>query len=146
LFLRAYEPTTGKPVGWYDDGRIAAVDNQFGRGKTRLIGTMPGSGYSHHPGIESSAFFMDLMDLAGKEQHIKCSDHRVKARLHHGDGGTYLWVANPKRQPIPVRLELGDAWGPFSSANTLWGSEASVDRRNITLTAGARDVAVMELS
>jgi beta-galactosidase len=29
LYLQAYESTTGTPSGWYDDGRIAAVDHIF---------------------------------------------------------------------------------------------------------------------
>jgi hypothetical protein len=92
----------------------------------------------------------------GKEQHVKCSlrspttssygsESRVKARLHHGEGGTYLWVANPTRQTLPVHLELGEAWGLFSSGHSLWGAEATVTGRTITLTAGARDVAVIAL-
>ncbi len=145
LFLQAYEPTTGTSVGWYEDGRVAAVDNSFGRGKTRLIGTMPGAGYTVHPGNESAVFFADLMRFAGKEQHVRSSDPRVKARLHSGPGGTYLWVANPTREPVPVRLELGEAWEQFSSSHSLWGAEATVDGRIVTLTAGARDVAVIAL-
>jgi beta-galactosidase len=146
IFLQAYECTTGTPVGWYEDGKVAAVDNAFGKGRARLIGTMPGSGYSSHPGSRSAAFFADLLKFAGKEQHVRCSDSRVKARLHDGTGGTYLWVANPKRQDISVCLELGESWGPFSSSHSLWGAEANVDERAITLTTGARNVAVMELT
>ena len=145
LFLQAYEPTTGTPMGRYQDGKVAAVDNTFGKGKTRLIGTMPGAGYTEHPGSESAVFFAELLKFAGKQQHVKCSDPRVKARLHDGAGGTYLWVANPKRQPVPVRLELADSSGPFTSSHSLWGAEATVTGNIITLTAGARDVSVMAL-
>jgi hypothetical protein len=45
-----------------------------------------------------------------------------------------------------VRVRLSDAWGPFTSCRTLWGAEAIVDGRTIELVAGARDVAVLELS
>jgi beta-galactosidase len=47
-------------VGWYGDGRVAAVDHNFGKGKTRLIGTMIGSGYYTHPG-KKVAFFARLL-------------------------------------------------------------------------------------
>jgi beta-galactosidase len=145
IFLQAYQPTTGEPVGWYSDGQVAVVDNVFGKGRTRLIGTMPGYGYAAHPGIQSSAFFANLLKFAEKQQHVKCSDTRVKARLYDGAGGTYLWVANPTRETISVQLELGEAWGPFSSSHSLWGNEAKVFGHAITLTAGARDVAVIKL-
>jgi beta-galactosidase len=145
VFMQAYEPTTGTPVGWYDDGRVAAVDHTYGKGKTRLLGTMAGYGYATHPDDRSPAFYAGLLDWAGGTQHVVCSEPRVKARLHDGPGGTYLWVANPVRQPLPVRLELSPAWGPFSACRSLWGAEATVDGRTVALTAGARDVAVIAL-
>jgi len=146
IFLQAYEPTTGTPVGWYEDGRVAAVENRFGEGKTRLLGTMAGAGYAAHPDDQSPAFFADVLRWAGKTQHVACSEPRVKARLHAGDGGVYLWVANPTRQPLPVRLTLSENWGPFPSCERVWGSDAEVSGRTVTLTASARDVAVIALA
>jgi beta-galactosidase len=145
IFMQAYEPTTGTPVGWYADGRVAAVEHSYGQGKTLLLGTMAGYGYATHPDDRSSALYGDVLAWAGKTQHVTCSEPRVKARLHAGAGGVYLWVANPKRQPLPVRLEISGAWGPFSACRTLWGAPASVDGNNVTLTAGARDVSVIAL-
>jgi beta-galactosidase len=146
IFLQAYEPTSGTPVGWYEDGRVAAVEHSYGEGKTRLLGTMAGAGYAAHPDDRSPAFFADTLAWAGKTRHVTCSEPRVKARLHAGEGGVYLWVANPKRQPLPVRLQISEAWGPFSSCQSLWGTEATVDERAVALTAGARDVAVIALA
>ena len=145
LYLQAYEPTTGTPSGWYEDGRVAAVDHNFGSGKTRLVGTMPGWGYAEHPDDRSAAYWEDVLSFAGLRQHIKCSDPRVKARLQDGDGGAYLWVANPKRQDIPIRLELKEGFGPFSDTQTLWGNEAAIEGQTISLSAGARDVSVIAL-
>ena len=145
IFLQAYEPTTGTPVGWYEDGRVAAVENSFGKGKTRLIGTMAGAGYCAHPDDRSSTFFADALRFGGKQQHVRSSDPRVKARLHDGEGGTYLWVANPLRRKLPVRLELSEKWGPFSSGRSLWGAEASVREHTVELEARGRDVAIVAL-
>jgi beta-galactosidase len=145
VFLQAYEPTAGRAVGAYDDGRVAAVDNVYGSGRTRLIGTMCGYGYARHPGDRSPELFGDALAFAGKEQHARSSEPRVKARLHAGDGGAYLWVANPARKALPVRIELGKAWGPYKRGRSLRGPEARVEGRVVTLTAGARDVAVIGL-
>jgi beta-galactosidase len=145
LFLQAHEPTTGVAVGWYDDGRVAAVDHTYGAGRTRLVGTMCGYGYGAHPEDRSPAFFGALLAYGGREQHVVSSDPRVKARLHDGDGGTYVWVANPARQAIPVRLTFGAAWGPYATARTLWGAEARVEGRTMELLAAGRDVAVIAL-
>jgi beta-galactosidase len=146
LFLQAYAPTTGTPVGWYADGRVAAVDHTFGQGRTRLIGTMCGAGYDAHPEARMPSFYAQVLEYGGAEQHVRSSDPRVKARLHDGPGGTYLWVANPARQPIPVRLTLGEKWGPYSSARSVWGVEATVSGRTLSLTANARDMAVIALA
>jgi beta-galactosidase len=146
IFLQAYEPTSGTPVGWYEDGTVAAVEHTYGSGRTRLLGTMVGAGYAAHPDDRSPAFFADVLAWAGKTQHVTCSEPRAKARLHAGDGGVYLWVANPTRQPLPVRLTLSDSWGPYSSSESLWGSEAKASGRTVILTAGARDIAVIALA
>lgn len=39
--LQSYTPTTGRKAAHNSDGKIAAVDNLFRRGKTQLIGTFP---------------------------------------------------------------------------------------------------------
>ncbi|MFN2154765.1 MAG: hypothetical protein ACK2UX_05980, partial [Anaerolineae bacterium] len=93
----------------------------------------------------SPAFFTGLLAYGGQGQHVVSSDPRVKARLHDGAGGTYVWVANPARQAIPVRLTFGEAWGPYATARTLWGAQATVEGRTMELLAGARDVAVIGL-
>ncbi|HXF62072.1 MAG TPA: beta-galactosidase [Caldilineaceae bacterium] len=151
IFQQAYRPTTGKAAGWYADGQVAAVENRYGKGRTLLIGTMIGAGHVAHPGNATTPalatpFFAALLKWAGIAQHVTSSDARVKARLHNGEGGRYLWIANPTRQPVPVRLTVGQAWGPFTSARTLWGAEATCCDATVELTAPARDVTVLELS
>jgi beta-galactosidase len=146
LFLQAYEARGGTPSGWYEDGRVAAVDHAFGRGRTRLVGTMCGAGYAEHPNDRHPGFFADLLRFAGIGQHVRCSEARVKARLQAGAGGTYLWVANPIREPLPVSLGLGDAWGPFARCRSLRGPVPTIEGNTVFLTAAARDVAVLELT
>jgi beta-galactosidase len=145
LFMQGYAPTTGTAVGWYADGRVAAVDHVYGEGRTRLVGTMAGYGVATHPQDRRSAFFADVLRWAGVAPHVRSSEPRVRARLHDGAGGTTLWVANPERRALPVRLALSASWGPFSRCRSLWGAEAEVEGRVVTLTAGARDVAVIAL-
>jgi beta-galactosidase len=148
VFLQAYEPGSGRAVGWYLDGRVAAVENHVGSGHTLLLGTMPGAGYVAHAAEDGdSAFFTSLLELgdAPQPQHVTSTDSRVKARLHAGEGGLYLWVANPTRQSVPVQLDVREHLGDFSATRTVWGSEAACDGRVIKLTAAARDVTVLEL-
>lgn len=150
IFMQAYQPTTGTAAGWYDDGRVAAVENAWGKGRTLLIGSMAGAGYGAHaagnPYPPMANFFAKLLAWAGALQHVRCSEPRVKARLHTGAGGVYLWVANPTRQALPVHLDLSAAWGPYSSARTLWGATASAQGNVVDLVAPARDMTVLELT
>ncbi|MEZ4733586.1 MAG: beta-galactosidase [Caldilineaceae bacterium] len=145
IFRQAYTPTTGTPVGWYADGQVAAVDNNYGKGKTRLLGTMVGAGYAAHSQEGTSPFFAGLLDFAGKAQQIVSSDPQVKARLHIGEGGAYLWIANPTRQARPVRLTLSQAWGPFTKCTSLWGATAAIEGQTLVITALARDVSVVQV-
>jgi beta-galactosidase len=151
IFMQVYTPTGGTAVGWYEDGEVAAVENRYGKGRTLLIGTMVGAGHVAHAGdaakpSQAAPYFASLLNFGGQTQHLTSSDHRVKARLHDGAGGVYLWVANSTRQPVPVELTLSDSWGPFTSARTLWGADASVAGHTVNLTAPARDVTVLEMS
>src|SRR5260370_38564784 len=63
-FLQDYEAKGGQAVGHYANGRIAAVENRYGKGRTLLIGTFPGAGYYLHYSAASKAFFARLLELA----------------------------------------------------------------------------------
>lgn len=150
-FLQAYEPITGKAVGWYEDGKVAAVENHYGQGRTLLIGTMLGAGHVAHPGSVNvpalaTPFFASLLGYGDQSQHVTCSDRRVKARIHAGEGGLYLWIANPTRQPIPVTVGVNPSWGSVSDACTRWGAPAQIVDGAVELVAPARDVTVLKLS
>ena len=71
------------------------------------------------------------------------NDSRIKARIHAGNGGRYLRVANPTRFDIGVRTMLSD--GDVSSCTTLRGADATCDGNEIRLNAPARDVTVLKL-
>ena len=139
------------PLPEADGARGAAVENAFGRGRTLLIGTMAGWGYGAHAQATKhlaprpTDLLAQLLSFAGKTPHIRCSDPRVKARLHQGDGGTHLWVANPSSQALRVELDVSSAWGPFSACRTHWGAQARVDRRRISLTCEPRDITALAL-
>ncbi len=145
ILLQAYAETTGTAIGWYADGQVAAVDNAFGSGRTRLVGTSVGAGYAGHPEGASFSFFRDVLARGGAAPHARVSDPRVVARLHDGDGGAYLWVANPHRTPVPARVSLADPWSRLRPGRTVWGADATVTDGEIALVAPARDVTIIAL-
>ena len=74
-----------------------------------------------------------------------CSDPEVKVRLHDGEGGVYVWVANPTRQQRPVRLRLQGRYARLAPTAVLWGAGADLEGDEIVLTAAVRDVSVLAL-
>jgi beta-galactosidase len=146
VFLQAFAPTTGAPVGAYADGRIAAVEHRFGQGRTLLVGTFPGYGHGRHPAHGCREFFAWLLDWAGATPHLRTTEPRVTARLHAGDGDLFLWATNPTGAALPARLHLAPAWGRLARAETLWGeATTSIEGNVIGLTVPARDAVVLHL-
>jgi beta-galactosidase len=143
-FLQEYELAGGQAAGQYANGHIAAVENTFGTGKTLLIGTFPGGAYfrSHAPATRE--FFAGLLAWAGVQQQTKCSDPEVKARLHKGAGGTYLWVVNPTRTARAVKIFLPST---FQRAVELWqeSSRPAVAGNTVAVTVEDRNAAVIRL-
>src|SRR5262249_54565321 len=121
-FLQEYEPRGGKAAGHYANGHIAAVENQFGKGRALLIGTFPGGGYYLHPSDAGRRFFSGLLKMAGVEPLLRTDNPRVQARLHDGPGGIYLWIVNPERSEQSATVSLPGRLSTVSSTIDLWES------------------------
>ncbi len=147
LHRQVYRPTTGAAFGWYDDGSVAAVENRFGRGRTRLIGAFPGAAYLRNPEDAAREFYAGLLAWAGRAPHTRVSNRRLIARLHTGEGGTCLWVLNPARTAQSGAVALSERWGPFRSGRLIWGGTApKVAGRSVEVEVGERDAVVVQLS
>ncbi|MCX6622362.1 MAG: beta-galactosidase trimerization domain-containing protein [Acidobacteria bacterium] len=143
-FLQAYRPAGGTAAGAYEDGRVAAVEHSFGKGRTLLVGSFPGGGYFLHPTEEGRRFFASLLEWAHTEPRLHLKGAGMQARLHTGAGGTYLWVVNPARSAQRAEVTLPSA---FDRGDDLWGTRpVSVAGRKVTVEVGDRDVAVILLA
>jgi beta-galactosidase len=143
-FLQEYETQGGRAVGQFSNGHTAAVENAFGGGRTLLIGSFPGGAYFRNRAPATREFFAGLLAWAGVAQQVKSSDAEVKARLHRGSGGTYLWVVNPTRQSRPVKITLPSA---FDRAVDLWqeSGRVTISGNVVATTVGDRNAAVIRL-
>ena len=145
-FLQEYEATSGRPVGRYKNGHVAAVENRVGKGRALLIGTYPGAGYYLHPTPEGKAFFADLLRLADIEPTLRTDNTAVQARLHSGPVGNYVWVTNPTRGPARVTVSITQSVPRFTHAEDVWAKrDVQVEGGRIVLTIPARDGAVVAL-
>lgn len=146
VYRQAYKLAGGVAAGHYADGRIAVVDNAYGQGKTRLIGTLSGIGYWQHYSQESKNFYAGIPSWADKEQHVKPNEDLVTARLHTGEGGTYLWVINNRADCPVTTLLVSNNWGPFSDCEVLWGErKPTIKGREITVTIPPFDALLVKL-
>ena len=70
----------------------------------------------------------------------------MKARVHKGDGGTYLWVINPTRKSRSAVISMSRSLGQFQSATDLWqGQKVLLKGSDIEITVADRDAAVIRL-
>jgi beta-galactosidase len=141
-FLQEYSLAGGMAAGTYENGHTAAVEHRTGKGKTLLIGTFPGGGYFLHRSPSARAFFAGLLDWAGVEQQVRVSDPEIKARLHQGNGGSYLWVVNPTRQARDAAVTL---LRPISKAEDLRRAEVRPQGREVHVRVAERDAAVIRI-
>jgi beta-galactosidase len=143
-FFQEYRTAGGQAVGQYANGQIAAVENTFDKGRTLLIGSFPGGGYFRSHAPPTREFFAGLLAWAGVQQQVQSSDPEVKARLHKGAGGAYLWVVNPTRTARTVRISLPSM---FQRAVELWqeSSHPTVSGNTLATTVGDRNAAVIRL-
>ena len=143
-FLQEYKLAGGQAVGQYANGHIAAVEHHSGKGKTLLIGTFPGGSYYRNHAPATREFFAGLLAWAGVGQQVRSSDPDVKARLHKGVGGTYVWVVNPTRKPRTVKILLPST---FQRAAELWQESGTptINGNTISATVEDRNAAVIRL-
>jgi beta-galactosidase len=145
IFRQVYRTEGGgTAAGTYDNGSVAAVEHAFGKGRTLLVGTFPGAAYYRKGDEGSREFFRGLLEWAKRPQQAIVSDDTLKARLHEGPGGTYLWVINPNRVEKTVSVTLSK--GSWKAARRLWGEGASgVQGRTVKVRLDERDAAVLRL-
>lgn len=144
-FLQEYQLAGGTAAGQFANGHLAAVENKFGRGQTLLLGTFPGGSYDRNHAPETRAFFAGLLAWAGIKPQVQSSDSEVKARLHRGEGGAYLWVVNPTRASKTVKISLPST---FQTATELWQgpNQPTLAGDTVTVTVDDRNAAVIRLN
>ena len=143
-FLQEYKLAGGQAVGQYSNGHIAAVEHTVGQGKALLIGTFPGGSYYRNHAAGTREFFAGLLTWGGVRQQVQSSDPALKARMHKGAGGTYVWVVNPTRTTRNVKITLPSA---FTKAADLWqqSSHPAMSGNTLSVTVEDRNAAVIRL-
>jgi beta-galactosidase len=143
-FLQEYKLAGGQSVGTFSNGHIAAVEHSTGNGKTMLIGAFPGGSYFRNHAAGTREFFAGLLPWAGVRPRLQVSDPEVKARLHQGAGGTYVWVVNPTRTARTVKVVLP---GEFQRVTDVWQEKnrPTITGNTLTTSVDDRNAAVLRV-
>lgn len=146
FYTQSYRLTTGKAVGYFADGQIAAVEHDYGRGRTLLVGTVPGLSYAENPSHENLTFFTKVLQWAGVTQHVSCSSELLITRMHqHGDAA-YLWVVNLHDKKVSAVIRLSDNWSNRKISAIRYGDQTvHEDASGIHVQIPARDGLVLQL-
>jgi beta-galactosidase len=146
LYRQSYELTSGFASGWYDDGTIACVENSYGNGSVRLVGTMFGYAYKTRPDTLTRNWIASGFEYAGKNQLLKLNKPGVVARYWDGDNEGYIWVVNQNNAPTAVEIEMDTERIKSKSIQILRGQKATIgDNAKIILEVGGRDAAIIRL-
>ena len=145
-FLQSYTLAGGTERGRFADGRIAIVENSFGKGRTLLVGTHPGVGYFTTSAAAGRQYFADAFAWTGKTQHVSLSNPSLQARVHGTDGKPkVLWVLNPTRETITAEVSFGPHLGTPAFGETHWAGKGAAAAGS-SVTVPPRDVLVVRLS
>ena len=136
------EMTGGTGRGNFDGGRLAVVENRFGKGRTLLIGTNPSVAFYRTDGKANAAFFAELVKWSGRTRHVTLSNDAVYARVHKGEKGSFLWLVNPTRKAQTTTVSLAD--GKLSGGKPAWPVGYGYDLNRIEVPA--RDVLILPLA
>ena len=92
--LQSYRLTDGIGRGAFDGGRLAVVENRFGKGRTLLIGTNPSVAFYRTNGKANAAFFAELVKWSGRTRH---------GRRQAAAPDRSATTASSQRSPAPAR-------------------------------------------
>jgi len=146
LFLQSYKTAGGNQAGQFSDGRIAAVEHKYGKGKTLLVGTFPSESYGRTKDSETLDYFRYILEWAGKHPSVTVTKSSIRIRLQNGEGGKYLWALNPTDNEDQTTAEIAEDLGPIHVEAALWGSFIGQAAGNkINLRVPGKDAVILKL-
>ncbi|MFW5831875.1 MAG: hypothetical protein ACOCVA_06465, partial [Prolixibacteraceae bacterium] len=75
--------------------------------------------YEYNSDTKSYDYYKKLLNWTGRDQHVKCSDYRLVARIHQGTRYHVLWIVNSTRETIKATLTLSKKWSNYSEFTTI---------------------------
>lgn len=127
-FEEDLEPYPGARVlGRFADGKVAVVENSFGKGKAILVGSFIVLGYSREPDANTQRFLVSLAQLAGVSNDVAVSGagaSTVAVRRMVSDGEQIVFVFNESTKPADVDISIDVPWK--AKRATDWTNDSEV--------------------
>ena len=146
LCRQEFEVTSGRPIGHYEDGSVACVEHNYGKGSIRIVGTMPSYFYKKTPTQSTQNWFISILDLINKKQRIQVNHKQVIVRPWKGERDCYLWVVNQDENDLKVEIKLDTDTIEYKGIDLLKGSGSVFDRQGtLSLKVLGRDASIIKL-
>jgi len=144
-YKQEYRLEGGKAEATFEDGSVAAVSHDFGKGRTLLVGTHPSIHCHKVKGGGNTGYFREIFKFTGREQLVWASNAAIQARLHRNDSRYYLWIVNPTREPQETKIEISGELGKLQFLNSHWNeNHTEVADNGFSVQVPARDVQILE--
>jgi beta-galactosidase GanA len=131
----------------FSDGSAAVIDNNYGRGKARLIGTFPGLCYWTNREKAAAELIRDGLAYASVEPAVRVSSPHITARLNTIPNGLLLWTLNTANEETSADVTLSSRFGTITSATDLKnGNSIPMNGLTIRVLLGPRAGSVAKLA
>jgi beta-galactosidase len=131
---RWYEETL-EPIGprarvvaQFENGSAAAIQSQYGQGKTLMLGSYVSAAYQSAPTPEAERFFAGLLAWAGVTPRVTLSGAELEARFLESGGDFVLFVFNHGGARATSSVSLLVPAGSYSATDLVSGRDVPLAR------------------
>jgi|GEM_PF-2726906 len=138
-------PTSGRSIGHYLTGEVAAVDNNYGNGKARLIGTNPSICYLETEDARAADLICASLPYAGIQPKIETSASAVHCKWLAGDYSDLLMMVNLTN--VPAIVSFKNEWNKKMYSKAVnWTSKEETKIKKLVreFTVPSHDMLVVE--
>jgi beta-galactosidase len=148
VYRQSYQLTSGKAAGWYADGSIAIVDHVYGKGKTCLVGSMPGYGYKRQPELTTRLWFESLLSIVDQTPRSSLGHENVVARLWQNQEDWFVWVVNQGESAVQTTLRLAPPLLNTKAVQVIRGksTDVRIEDGQYALFVPSRDALIMRIT
>ena len=139
------QPTTGTPIGYYLTSEVAVVDNKFGEGKARLIGTNPSICYLDTEDRRAADLICASLPYAGIKPKIVTNASAVHCRWLRGETSDLFIIVNLTNVPATAKIETEWDKEKYSHAvNWETGEEIKIKKLSSEFTVSSNEMLALE--